>query len=142
MVSQALTRMEPMSNSNKRLIRDKQVPKGRPEKYRLDELASAGIAEHLVMFEPSEDLIVDLMARARLSIPGIAATSEVIKVHRHNRHCIMALTRKSKFNPAAPIAEGCIAMLPLNSDGMEALAADDLGRISQAAATMGNRAGC
>jgi len=113
-----------MSNSHKRLIRDKQVPKGRPEKYKLDELASAGIAEHLVMFEPSEDLIVDLMARARLSIPGIAATSEVIKVHRHNRHCIMALTRKSKFNPAAPIAEGCIAMLPLNSDGMEILAAD------------------
>jgi predicted GNAT family N-acyltransferase len=113
-----------MSNSPKRLIQDRQVPKGRAEKYKLDELASAGIAEHLVMFEPSEDLIVDLMARARLNIPGIAATSEVIKVHRHNRHCIMALTRKSKFNPAAPVAEGCIAMLPLNGAGMEILAAD------------------
>jgi predicted GNAT family N-acyltransferase len=113
-----------MSNSHKRLVQDRPAPKGRSEKYKLDELASAGIAEHLVMFEPGEDQIVDLMARARLNIPGIAATSEVIKVHRHNRHCIMALTRKSKFNPAAPVAEGFIAMLPLNGAGMEVLASD------------------
>src|SRR4051812_6708971 len=115
--------MNPKSNSYKRLIRDEPVEKGRSDTYRLDELASAGIGEHFVMFEPSEDLLMDLMARAKLNIPDIAATSEGIKVHRHNRHCIMALARKSKLNPAAPAAEGCVAMLPLNSAGMELLEA-------------------
>ena len=57
--------MEPMSNSHKRLIRDKQVPKGRPEKYRLDELASAGIAGmHLL----ADKLQIDLRASGRLKL--------------------------------------------------------------------------
>jgi predicted GNAT family N-acyltransferase len=36
----------------------------------------------------------------------------------------MALARKSKFDPAHPAAEGFLAMLPLNSVGMELLALD------------------
>jgi len=73
------------------------------------------------MFEPNEEIITDLVAKARLSIPGLALTSEAIKVQRHNPNCIMALTRKSKFDPAAPAGEGFIAILPLNSIGMELL---------------------
>ncbi|HJT42335.1 MAG TPA: GNAT family N-acetyltransferase [Rhizomicrobium sp.] len=127
MVSKALTgRNRPMPNSHKRLILDGSLRKGRQEKYKLDQLAPARIGEHLVMFEPSEEVIADLMARARLSIPGLAPTSEVIKVQRHNSHCIMALAPKSKFDPAAPAAEGFVAMLALNSVGMELLALDAL----------------
>jgi len=95
-------------------------------KYRLDQLDAARIAKHLVMFEPSEEVIADLVAKARLSIPGLASVSEAIKVQRHNSACIMALARKSKFDPAAPAGEGFIAMLPLNSAGMELLALDAL----------------
>ena len=78
------------------------------------------------MFEPSEEVIADLVAKARLSIPGIATAAEAIKVQRHNPHCIMALAHKSRFNPAAPSAEGFVAMLPLNALGMELLARDAL----------------
>ena len=95
-------------------------------KSRLDELDPGSIAKDLVMFAPSEDIIPDLVASARLSIPGLALASEAIKVQRHNPECIMALARKSKFDPAAPSAEGFIAMLPLNSTGMELLALDAL----------------
>src|SRR5471030_2838410 len=95
-------------------------------KYKLDQLDAARIAKHLVMFEPSEEVIADLVAKARLSIPGLASVSEAIKVQRHNSACIMALARKSKFDPAAPAGEGFIAMLPLNSAGMELLALDAL----------------
>jgi predicted GNAT family N-acyltransferase len=95
-------------------------------KYKLDQLDAARMAKHLVMFEPSEEVIADLVAKARLSIPGLASTSEAIKVQRHNSACIMALARKSKFDPAAPAGEGFIAMLPLNSAGMELLALDAL----------------
>jgi predicted GNAT family N-acyltransferase len=103
-----------------------EISADRSGKYRLDELDPARIAKHLVMFEPSEEVIADLVAKARLSIPGLALASEAIKVQRHNSACIMALARKSKFDPAAPVGEGFIAMLPLNSLGMELLALDAL----------------
>jgi predicted GNAT family N-acyltransferase len=95
-------------------------------KLRLGQLDAAGAAKRLVMFTPSEEIISDLIAKARLSIPGMASVSEAIKVQRHNSNCIMALARKSKFDPAAPKGEGFIAMLPLNNVGMELLALDAL----------------
>jgi len=110
-----------MAQSHRRLASEEHVRRTRQEKYRLDELDPARIAGDLVMFEPNEEIITDLVAKARLSIPGLALTSEAIKVQRHNPNCIMALTRKSKFDPAAPAGEGFIAILPLNSIGMELL---------------------
>jgi predicted GNAT family N-acyltransferase len=93
-------------------------------KYKLDELDATRIADHLVLFEPSEEVIIDLVAKARLSIPGMADTEEALKVQRHNSHCITAVARKSLFDPTAPAAEGFVAILPLNSLGMEILAQD------------------
>ena len=39
------------------------------------------------------------MAKARLSVPGLAATADVLKVLRYNPDCMFAVARKSKFNP-------------------------------------------
>ena len=39
-------------------------------------LMPARVARHLVMFTPSEDVLADLVAKARLSIPGLAPTAE------------------------------------------------------------------
>ena len=84
------------------------------------------MAKHLVMFEPSEEVLIDLVAKARLSIPDMAPTSEAVKIHRYNPACVMALARKSRFDPADPVGEGFIAMLPLNTVGTELLAMDAL----------------
>jgi predicted GNAT family N-acyltransferase len=91
-------------------------------KYKLDELDAARVAKHLTMFEPSEKIVTDLLAKAGLSIPGLAPVSEALKVQRHNPICIMALARKSKFDPTHPVGEGFIAILPLNNLGLEMLA--------------------
>jgi predicted GNAT family N-acyltransferase len=115
-----------MTQPQKIQISNTEIPTGQSGKYRLDELDPARIAKHLVMFEPSEEVIADLVAKARLTIPGLALASEAIKIQRHNSACIMALARKSKFDPAAPTGEGFIAMLPLNGVGMELLALDAL----------------
>jgi len=82
----------------------------------------ARIAKHLVTFQPSESDVVDLLKKARLSIPGIADEEEVLRVFRYNPNCIMALARKSRFDSAAPVAEGFIASLPLNRLGLQILA--------------------
>jgi predicted GNAT family N-acyltransferase len=115
-----------MAHPQKKQTSNTEISTDRSGKQRLDELDPARIATQLVMFEPSEEVIADLVAKARLSIPGLAPASEAIKVQRHNSACLMALARKSKFDPAAPTGEGFIAMLPLNGLGMELLALDAL----------------
>jgi predicted GNAT family N-acyltransferase len=115
-----------MPQSQRKLSHTSGATTAQHGKYKLDQLDAARMAKHLAMFEPSEEVIADLVAKARLTIPGMASALEAIKVQRHNSNCIMALVRKSKFDPAAPAGEGFIAMLPLNSVGMELLALDAL----------------
>ncbi len=46
------------------------------------------------------------------------ASAEIVrKVLAHNPDCVWVLARKRKFNPAQPVGEGFIAMLPLNGQG-------------------------
>lgn len=111
-----------MAHAQRRLVPVETVREVRHGKYKLDELNPARVAKHLVLFEPSEEVIIDLVAKARLSVPGLAHVSEALKVQRHNPICIMALSRKSKFDPANPSGEGFIAILPLNNLGLEMLA--------------------
>lgn len=111
-----------MAQSHRRLVPDDEVRAARQGKYKLDELDPARIAKHLVSFQPDEKVIADVLALARLSIPGIAETEEALKVARYNPFCVMALARKSKYDPAAPVAEGFIASLPLNPLGLKMLA--------------------
>ena len=93
-------------------------------KYKLDELNPARVARNLVLFKPSEKALVEIMAKARLSIPGLAQTADVLHVMSHNSDSVFAIARKNKFDEADPHAEGFIAMLPLNKLGAELLALD------------------
>jgi len=111
-----------MAQSHQRLVPDDAVRAARQGKYKLDELDSARIAKHLVSFQPDEQIIADILNKARLSIPGIAETEEVLRVARYNPFCVMALARKSKYDPKAPVAEGFVAALPLNALGLRLLA--------------------
>jgi predicted GNAT family N-acyltransferase len=91
-------------------------------KRRLDELNAPRLARHLVMFRPDEIAIADLMVMARESIPGLAATSEILKVARHNPDFMLGLARKAAFDADSPSGEGLIIYLPLNLMGMQHLA--------------------
>ncbi|MCP5411356.1 MAG: GNAT family N-acetyltransferase [Alphaproteobacteria bacterium] len=91
-------------------------------KHKLDELDPAKFAKHLVMFQPSLEEAERLIAKARQGIPGIAETSEILKVLRHNPICMMALARRSRFDPTDPRGDGFVAILPLNRLGLQMLA--------------------
>jgi predicted GNAT family N-acyltransferase len=108
-----------MPQSRKRLAVEEPVRAG---KHRLDQMDPARVGKNLVMFQPTEQGVADVMARARLSIPGIAETEEILKVVRYNPVCILGLCRRSKFNPDHPTAEGFIGVLPLNALGLRILA--------------------
>jgi predicted GNAT family N-acyltransferase len=119
-----------MAKSDTRLVPEDSVRAARLGRHRLDEMGSRQLAKHLVSFQPSEQDIADIVAKARLSIPGIAQTEEVLKVARHNPFCVMALSRKSKYDPAAPAAEGFVAALPLNELGLRLLALGSFNAVS------------
>ena len=109
-----------------KLVREEDGAFNRHGKHKLDELDAGRVAKHLVLFRPNETAVESLMTRARLSVPGLAATEDVLKVLRYNPDCMFAVARKSRFNPASPEGEGFIAILPLNDLGMRLLAADAL----------------
>lgn len=111
-----------MAQSQRRLVQSDSGKASKHGKYKLDELDPARIARHLVMFQPSAAVVEKLIETARISIPGMAATEQVLKVMRHNPICVMALARKSRFDSADPQAEGFVAILPLNSLGLQNLA--------------------
>lgn len=109
-----------MALSQARLV-SATFPTERHGKHKLDEM-DPRMARNIVMFQPSEKVLTDILAEARLSIPGLAETAEVLKLLRHNPDYVWALARKSKFNPDEPVAGGFIAMLPLNMLGLQHLA--------------------
>ena len=114
-----------MAQAQNRLIPDERASASRYGRHRLDEMDPARIGRHLTMFQPDEKALADVVAKARLSIPGIAAIEDILRVVRYNPICVLALARKSKFNPRQPEAEGLIAVLPLNSLGLQILALDN-----------------
>ena len=111
-----------MAQSRHRLISEKDAADPRQGRHKLDELNADRVAKHLLLFRPSDAAVEDLMARARIAIPGIAKTETILKVLGHNPRCMYAVSRKSRFNPQAPMGEGFIAFLPLNALGMQQLA--------------------
>jgi predicted GNAT family N-acyltransferase len=121
MVSEKLTARYPMAQLQRTLTPGETVSPDRRGKHQLDQLDPERVAKHLVMFEPSDSVLADLVQQASLSIPGLAALEDVIRVQHHNPACVMALARKSKFDPDAPVGEGFIAILPLNDLGLKTL---------------------
>jgi predicted GNAT family N-acyltransferase len=123
MVSAALRKHQgDMVQSRRKLVEDTATAPIRHGKHKLDELDPERVAKHLVMFEPNDRVIADLVMEARLHIPGLTGPAEAIRLQHYNPSCVMALARKNKFDPANPVGEGFIAILPLNRLGLEMLA--------------------
>ena len=83
-----------MSELPVRLVRGGDAAPDRHGRHRLDELDAGRVARHLVLFRPSELVVEDLMAKARLAIPGLADTKTVQRILRYNPDCMFAVARR------------------------------------------------
>ena len=95
-------------------------------KYPFDKLNARRLAKHLVIFHPNDDSVADLMDKARVEIPGLADTTIVQEIVRHNPDCMFGIARKRKFDASAPMGDGFFAILPLNVQGLHQLAINAL----------------
>ena len=109
-----------------RLVRaDEDEQRARP-KHPLGQLNSARIAKHLSVFRVPVSGLEALMAKARAKIPGLTNVNAVARVLAHNPDCVWGIARRRTHSVEAPVAEGFIAMLPLNLAGLKLLAANAL----------------
>lgn len=110
-----------MAQPQKKLLQVDELAVNRHGKHRLDRM-DPRLARHLVMFQPDEEALKNVVDEARLHIPGLAETKEVSRVFRYNPEYVMALAHRSKFDAAHATAAGFIAMLSLNKLGLQHLA--------------------
>jgi len=94
-------------------------------KHDLGSMDSAKYAKHLVLFRANAQMLDHLLGLAAPHIPGMAGVEVVRKVLAHNPDTVWAIARKSKYNPAVPVGEGFIAMLPLTAKGLFRLASKE-----------------
>lgn len=71
-------------------------------------------------------MIEELCALATGHISGIAGADVVRRIVKHNPDSLWAIARKSTFDPENPRAEGFVALLHLNKQGLKALAAHEM----------------
>jgi predicted GNAT family N-acyltransferase len=111
-----------MVQAQRELTQDDDSAIARQGRHRLDDLDADRVAKHLVLFHPNEAAVADLMAKARLSIPGMGKTETIQNVLRQNLGHMFAIARKPRSNLTPPVGEGFILILPLNELGLMQLA--------------------
>lgn len=94
--------------------------------HSLNGIDAEKLAKRLVVFTPGGKEIDAMVARARVSLPGIASAAVVHRIVSHNPDSLWAISRKQHFDSAEPKGEGFVAFLMLNHAGMEQLIAGKL----------------
>jgi predicted GNAT family N-acyltransferase len=106
-----------------RLVRENpETVKQEKAKHHLGSMDSARYAKYLVLFRADPSKLDHLIDLAKPHIPGMAGVQIVRRILQHNPDCLWALAHKRKFDPAMPLGEGFVAMLPLNAKGLYRLA--------------------
>lgn len=93
----------------------------RPAKHHLASVDTSKVAQRLVVFTPAAADIERLLPLARDEMGEGAATEVVHRVFRHNPDTFWAIARRETFASGAAAAEGYLAFLMLNAEGMRRL---------------------
>lgn len=92
------------------------------------ELDVRQLAKRLVIFTPTGAAVDSLVAMAKRDIAGLADSALVHRVIKHNPDSLWGIARHSTYDSTSPRAEGFVAFLMLNAEGMRSLAAGTLDR--------------
>lgn len=92
-----------------------------PITYPLDDPETLRLARRLVVFNPGGDEIDALVAAAADDIPDLTTADVVKRVVSHNPDTLWAITRRGRFDAAAPHGDGLLAFLMLNAEGVRQL---------------------
>jgi len=94
-----------------------------PAKYLLPAANLDHSARDVVVFTPVGNQIEDVLARARIDLPGLADSAVVYRVMSQNPDCLWAIAKRQGFDAENPVIEGFNAFLMLNEEGLRQLVA-------------------
>jgi predicted GNAT family N-acyltransferase len=94
-----------------------------PAKHPLPATNLESFADDVVVFAPSGGNLDNLLARARIDLPGLAGAEAVRRVMSHNPDTLWAIARRDSFDAASPSVDGFVAFLMLNAEGLRRLVA-------------------
>jgi predicted GNAT family N-acyltransferase len=89
--------------------------------HSLDKMTVRQLAKRTVIFTVDAAGIAGLVDAAREDIPGLTSNEMFQKVANHNPDTFWAITRRDRFNIAAPKGDGFLAVLPLTHEGTRGL---------------------
>lgn len=95
---------------------------------KLEELSVQRLCRRLVVFNPAQDQIVEMVDRARQDLPTLTDSQIIKKVAVHNPDSFWAVQKKNSYSNGNTKPEGFIALLLLNEDGVSALLSGELDR--------------
>lgn len=94
-----------------------------PAKHPLPAKNIESFADDVVVFTPSGGDLDNLLARARIDLPGLAGAEAVRRVMSHNPDTLWAIARRDSFDAISPPIDGFVAFLTLNAEGLRRLVA-------------------
>ncbi len=98
-------------------------------RHRLSDLDPALWGRRIVAFAPTGKAINRVLARARKELSPLAADAVVHRVASHNPDSFWGIARRNAYNSLQPEAEGFLAFLMLNRNGLRRLADGTLNRL-------------
>jgi predicted GNAT family N-acyltransferase len=102
------------------------APAGSRPHHPLGEIDTTSLARRVVIFTPGPAEIGALLLRASRDLKALAGADVVCRVMSQNPDSLWAFARRDRFDAAAPKAEGFLALLMLNRQGMRELIAGTL----------------
>jgi predicted GNAT family N-acyltransferase len=98
----------------------------KPAKHPLGTPGPTNLARRLVVFSAGAADIEALLPRARQEMGGGASNEVVHRVARHNPDAIWGIARRDRYAEGRAAAEGYLAFLMLNAEGVDAMFAGRL----------------
>ncbi len=103
--------------------------KSAPARHQVIGLDATHLAKRLILFTPTGETLAALVAKAGKQASGIASLETVARVVSHNPDTLWAIARRDRFCAMRPSAEGFIALLMLNDEGLRQLLAGTLNAV-------------
>ena len=100
------------------------------------------IAHRLVMFRPNPAMIEPMLETAQSRMGALAPAQTVRTIGEFHKDTLWGITRRASYNEENPVAEGFVAVLYLNRDGLRALLKGDFDFLDPPTAMMAREGTC
>ena len=107
-----------MTAHDQRVVGQGRSARAASARHQVIDLNATQLAKRLILFTPTGETLTALVAQASGYADGIANLETVVRVVSHNPDTVWAIARRDRFCAARPSAEGFIALLMLNDQGL------------------------